>query len=439
LINSNFRKLWIGQTISVVGDEVFSTTLLLWVGIILLAGRPYAPVVSSAVLIVTSVVIVLVGPLAGVFVDRWNKRRTMLRADLGRAVLIGVLILVSSFPDALPLPATLVTIGGVVALATAAAQFFNPARTVLIRDVVPADQQGRASSYSQTAGALAGIIGPPLAAPLLVGVGVPWAITINAVSFVVSYVAIRLVRVPEVEAPSPLAATEPPSVRREFLAGLRYMRTERLVLALLVTAVLINLGIGAVSALDVYFVAENLHGDPKWFGLLGGAFGIGAVIGAATGGLLGDRVGHIRVVTSGLIATGLLLVAYSRLGSVWPALVVIALLGFAVGALNSALSPVLIATVPRELLGRVMAVIGPANRLGGIVSITVSSVLVSTVLRGLDADVAGVHFGRIDTMFLFGGLIVIVGGVYFTLASRPQRLPPSDENEGTATPQSALT
>ena len=70
LINRNYRRLWFGQAISVIGDEVFDTTLLLWVGVVLLAGRSYAPAVSSIVLVITSVVIVTVGPLAGVFVDR---------------------------------------------------------------------------------------------------------------------------------------------------------------------------------------------------------------------------------------------------------------------------------------------------------------------------------------------------------------------------------
>jgi len=210
LINRNYRRLWFGQAISVVGDEVFDTTLLLWVGVVLLANRSYAPAVSSIVLVITSVVIVTVGPLAGVFVDRWDKRTTLLRTDLIRAVLIGILIVVSLWPRLFPLPVTLAVIGVVVALATAASQFFNPARTIVVADVVPPDQLGRATGYGQTASAMASVIGPPLAAPLLVGVGVPAAITVNALSFLVSYVAIRSVRFGQrAQAPVPAQAGAP--------------------------------------------------------------------------------------------------------------------------------------------------------------------------------------------------------------------------------------
>ena len=84
LINRNYTKLWFGQTISVVGDEVFSTTLLIWIGFVLLAGQGYAPAISSGVLVITSIVIIFLGPIAGVFVDRWDARRTMLRMDVER-------------------------------------------------------------------------------------------------------------------------------------------------------------------------------------------------------------------------------------------------------------------------------------------------------------------------------------------------------------------
>ncbi len=418
LINQNYTKLWFGQTISVVGDEVFSTTLLIWIGFVLLAGQGYAPAVSSAVLIVTSIVIIFLGPIAGVFVDRWDARRTMLRMDLIRAALISLLIVVSILKP--PLPVTMIIIVVVVALDTAASQFFNPSRVVLVRDIVPDEMRGRASGYAQSAGAMASIVGPPLAAPLLVSVGVPWAITVNAASFLLSYLLIRLIRVdPAAIAPPEEAAQgESRSVWREFAAGMRFIGGHALVRAVLILAVVVQLGIGAFLALDLYFVAENLHAEPKWFGLLGGAFGVGAVIGAFSGGFLGDRLGHVRVIVGGFVISGVLLVGYSRLGSVWPALLVIAGLGYCIGALNTAISPVMMRVVPREFLGRVFAVVMPANRLGAIVSIGISSVLVSTVMKNLDTDLLGLRFGRIDTVFGVAGLIVLASGVYFWFAAR---------------------
>jgi hypothetical protein len=136
------------KAVSLVGDEVFDTTLLVWIGTVLLAGRPHEPVISSAVLIVTSTVIVLLGPIAGVFGDRWDKRRTMMRADGTRAVLIGLLVVVAALGSRLPLPATTTAIAVVVLLATAAARLFKSARMVIVADVVPGSL-GRAGQQLQ--------------------------------------------------------------------------------------------------------------------------------------------------------------------------------------------------------------------------------------------------------------------------------------------------
>lgn len=415
LINGNFRRLWAGQAISSLGDEIFDTTLLLWVGIVLLAGKSYAPAVSTAVLVITSTVTIVLGPLAGVFVDRWDKRRLMLRTDLVRAVLVGILAVVSVFAKHIPLPVILGVIALTVALQSAASQFFGPARIVMIRDVVPGEQIGRANSFGATAQSVAGIIGPPLAAPLLVGVSVSWAIAVNAVSFAASYLFVRSIKGPAVPVVVP---AEHPSVRKELAEGLRYIVRDRIIRAVMVTAIVVNLGAGVIMSLNVYFVGENLHADPKWFGLLGGAFSIGVILGTAMGGMIADKAGATRVVATGLVTLGIFLVAYSRVASVYPAVAASIAMGLSMGTLNAAIFPVFVNHVPRELLGRVGAVLTPANRIGSIVSMVLAAVLVSTVLYGLDGTVAGVHFGRIDVVFGVGGLITMTSGLYFWYATR---------------------
>ncbi|HEU5367178.1 MAG TPA: MFS transporter, partial [Ktedonobacterales bacterium] len=95
LINRDFGLLWGGQSISNVGDFVFDTTLILWIATIIATGQSWAPLAVSGVLVATSIPIFLVGPIAGVFVDRWDKRRTMLAMDAARAILIVLLLLVA--------------------------------------------------------------------------------------------------------------------------------------------------------------------------------------------------------------------------------------------------------------------------------------------------------------------------------------------------------
>src|SRR5205814_1292198 len=98
LINRNYARLWYGQAVSLIGDYVFDTTLVLWVGTVLLRGNRYAPAAVAGVLLAVAAATMLVSPLAGVFVDRWDNRRTMLVADVVRAGLVGLLAAVAFLP-----------------------------------------------------------------------------------------------------------------------------------------------------------------------------------------------------------------------------------------------------------------------------------------------------------------------------------------------------
>src|SRR5437867_6122718 len=108
LINRQYAKLWFAGAISWVGDYVFDTTVLLWIATVLGRGKPWAPAAAAGVLIAALVPTVLVSPFAGVFVDRWDARRTMLGADAIRAVLVGALALLPLLPaGTLPVSAQL--------------------------------------------------------------------------------------------------------------------------------------------------------------------------------------------------------------------------------------------------------------------------------------------------------------------------------------------
>jgi len=441
LINTQFRRLWYGQTISVIGDSIFDTTLLLWLSSILLAGKSYAPAVSSALIVLVSVTSLVIGPIAGVYVDRYDKRNIMLRSDTIRAALM-ILLAVIAFlgRSVVPLVPQLVVIGIVVIAATGVAQFFSPARFAVIRDVVPEEHRGKASSYQQTGRSVAMLIGPPIAAGLLLTVGYKWALVIDAVSFMVSYVAIRSVRMgldteaapatvePIVTAEPTLASTEiepepapaatpaePPSkksFKKEFADGLRFVGGNRILVTLIVSIVFITLAAGVLNALEVYFVPDNLHASPAWYGGLVAAAGAGTLIGSLIGGRLGDRFGLEQVFKGSLLLFGVTFLVYSRMTNVWPTLFLSILFGLSLGSLNTALFPIILKHAPKELLGRVMAVVNPVSQAASMASVALAGVLVGTVMRNFHATVAGIHFGKIDTIFLFGGVCAIIAGLY---------------------------
>jgi hypothetical protein len=109
---------------------------------------------------------------------------------------------------------------------------------------------------------------------------------------------------------------------------------------------------------------------------------------------------------------------YSRSTSFVLGLILLVLLAIPLSATNTVVAPIVLRTVPRELLGRVFALLQPAVQVMSVVAIGVAGWLSSTALRGLDETVAGVHFGTFDTILGAAGTLVAVGGLYAMFALR---------------------
>jgi MFS family permease len=405
--NRSWHRLWLAQAVSLTGDSVFDITIMLWVATVLAKDQPWAPAAASGVLIAAAVPVLVVGPLAGVWVDRWDRRRIMLTADAGRAVLIASLLVVPALGHRLPLAAELAAVYAVVAAESAFAQFFNPSRLAVLGLIVAPVDRPHASGMLQATSSTAFIIGPPLAAPVLFALGVPWALVIDALSFVISFAAIRSLRPPVTgERPAPRSG-----FRTEFRTGLRFFATSRVLVALSAGVVICTLGTGALNALEVFFLRDNLHTSASWLGTLYAAIGIGSVAGALAGGWAGRRIGPARVFWLAMVLGGVLLLAYSRLTQFPAALAVGSLVGLMFGALNAAAPPLFLAAIPQSLMGRVMSVFNPLQQVANIISIAVAGLLAGTVLRGLHQGVAGAEFGPVDTIFAVSAVFIIVGGL----------------------------
>jgi MFS family permease len=413
LINRNYARLWYGQAISTLGDYAFDTTLVLWVATVLAKGKPWAPVAVSGVLLAMSVSVLIVGPFAGVFVDRWNRRGTMLGSEVVRAVLAGLLTILAFLPTHdLPVWAWLTVIYADVFALNAAGQFFGPARFTIIGDIVSGDaDRARAAGLGQATNATAAIVGPPIAAPLLFTVGLQWALLFNAVSYAVSFLAIRSIEL-EPSARQDARGGQRAGLFREFVAGLRFFGGNRFLVTLLSIALICQCGTGALNALNIFFVTRNLHASADLYGYLGTALGVGGIIGALSAGRMVQWLGARRTTWIGLLLGGALMVAYSRQTVFLAGLILLFTLALPITILNTAMTPLLLAAAPREFLGRVIAVFNPAVQLTSMLSVVVAGWLASSVLRNFSASVAGLRLGPIDTIFAVSGLLVVIAGGY---------------------------
>lgn len=419
-INRNFALLWTGGTISVFGDMIFETSLIVWISVFLAAHQPWAPLAVSGVLLAMLVPTVAFGPIAGVFVDRWDKRRTMLWMDAIRAVLIAFLLLATNIVPLpflpggrMPLTGQLSAIYAVVFLASLCTQLFSPARMALIGDIVLDQHRAHASGMTQVTQSLALIIAPPLAPILLLAVGAQIALLINALSFLCSFLLLLVVRAPR--AASSRESEENPNLLREFIAGLRFSMENRVISTLIVTAGVIMLGASAVNALDIFFVLNNLHAPVSLYGFLTTAQGVGAILGSILAGMFAQRIGLVRTITGTLLILGAGLLVYSRLTSFVPALIVVVLIGIFMAGLSVAVGPLLLRVTPRAYIGRVMATLNPTSAIMQVVGTVLAGYLASNVLLHLHAHLLGMTFGPIDTIFTGGAVVALIGGIYALL------------------------
>lgn len=415
LINREFARLWISDAVSAVGDAAFDTTVVLWIATGLVPGRSWAPLSLGGVLVAAALPALLPAPLARVTAGA-GARRVVLGVDAARAVLVaGVVVLAVLPPQALPLAVRLGAVYLAVLLSAAGARLTTPARQVLVDEVVPPLRRPVATGLSQTAATLAGILGPLIAAPVLFASGVRWAFILDALTFVVSFIAAASVRVSGQIAGQPRLrrtagrAFKAPGPPVGVRTGLGVIRRTPALLTLLAAAATVTVAAGALNVLDVFFLRFNLHAGPRWYGLLGAAFGLGSVAGALVATPIAGRVGLARAYWSSLLLTGVLLIGYAKSTTLIVALAMIGLVGVPVAVVGSLLVPAILKAAPREHLGPVFAVVNPAIQVTTLVSVAVAS-LVAT--RGVHLTVASLHFGPIDSVLVATGTLVVLAALW---------------------------
>ncbi len=162
----------------------------------------------------------------------------------------------------------------------------------------------------------------------------------------------------------------------------------------------------------------NLHASIPEYGVLSGAGGVGLLLGSILAAIFAGRIGYGRVVWGSLIAMGALMLVYARLTSLWPAVAVVALIGIPNAALNVAIGPLLLLVTPRALVGRAVAILTPTINVASLAGMALGGYLASVTLVDFHEEALGFTFGPVDTIFMVGGLIALLGGVYCALRLR---------------------
>jgi MFS family permease len=275
LRHRDFRLLWAGMTISLLGDGVFLVAVA-WEAYVLW-NAPAALSIVGIGMTVPMIAFLLPG---GVLTDRLDRRRVMLGADAVRAAAVGALA-VLAFAGVLRFW-ELVALVGVYSVGSA---FFTPAFDAIVPDLLPARDLAAANSLDQFVRPVALRLAGPALGGWLVAVGAGAAFALDAVSFLVSGAAVLAMR------PPARARHEAEPAFAALVAGLRFVRSRVWLWGTLLSAALAYLAfMGPTEVLLPYVVKNDLHGSARALGLVFAAGGVGAV-GAALA--MGQR-GHPR-------------------------------------------------------------------------------------------------------------------------------------------------
>jgi predicted MFS family arabinose efflux permease len=316
----NFALLWTGGLVSLIGN---------W---ILIAAMPFhiyavtnSALATSAWLMAYIAPGVIFGSVAGVFVDRWDRKHTMVITSFAQAAVILTLLLAQT-PDMIWL------IYVVAFIEASLAQFFSPAENALLPSLVGEEHLMTANSLNSMNDNLARLIGPAIGGALLGLVGLTSVILLDAASYLIATVLILLVNAPrDITSPTPSEATAVAGtgwvkVWREWLAGLKLVRHHRILTGIFAVVGIALLGDAIISAILVVFVQDIMGLSSVEFGWMMTARGIGGLIGGLLLAKIGRKWTPQQLISTGFILSGILIfitISFPILAVVLPLLLLV--------------------------------------------------------------------------------------------------------------------
>ncbi len=412
----NFSLLLMGQLISLFGDWVLLIALPFY--IFDLTGSALA---TGAMFMAGNLPRVFLGSVAGVFVDRWDRKRTMIVADLSRAVLLLVLLTVHSAH-------WLWVIYLVAFLQATIAQFFTPAKNAVLPLLVRDADLVHANALNSLTESLTRLTAPALGGALFGLLGLASVVWLDSASFLASGLLIALIVLPRNERThdDTTRSTSAAALWSEWRAGMGLMRRDPVITAIFAAMGTAMIAEGLFVVLLVPLVKEVFDGGPQDFGWLASAQAVGGIIGSVLIGRVAKRVRPGILIPISGVLFGLLDISLVNLPGHGPlptfpfALGIIGLAGIPIVGFFVGTQTLLQSSVTDAFRGRVFGAFGTTVALMTLIGQGVGSVL---------GDRAGV----VPTITLAGGFDILAGIIAFVLLQRAYRTTaPVDTHVGRA-------
>lgn len=389
-----FFTFWFAQAVSLIGSNLAGFAITWW----MTKATGSATVLATATLFAILPGVVL-GPLAGVLVDRWNRRAIILVAD-GVGALGAALLVLLFWTDAIQIW----HIYAITFVRSLAGTFHFTAVQSSTSLMVPKEQLARIAGLNQTIQGVNMVVAPPLGALLLEWLALPGMMAIDVVTALIAIGLVFTITIPQ-----PVVTTATPerlSILADLGTGLRYIwQWPGLFLGLVLSSLLNFLLNPAFSMLPI-LVTNHFHGDALQFATLNTTLGLGFVAGGILLSVWGGFKRRIYTAVAGIVgmSIGALLIALAPADGYWLAVVGMAIFGILNPIANGPFMAIMQEVVAPEMQGRFFTVLG---------TMSAGMSPLGLLLAGPVADAFGVQI-----WFLIGAIgLLVIGGLFLFVPS----------------------
>jgi len=336
LAEKQFFRLWIGQLISIFGDFV-----ALFAVQVAITFRMHGTAEDvTGVMVAFLLPMALIGPIAGVFVDRWNVRWTMIASDLTRGVLIVLLAFAVNIWQ----------IYAILFAVSCVSTFFMPAQSVTVPLLVKREGLMAASGLMQQTMQFVRIFSPAAASALVGLFGEAACYYVDSLTFFISAAILSTLLF---HRPAPPARRGLGAVVSELWQGMKFIFTHPTFSFVILSMAAGTFAMGCFGALLSVYVRDILHGDKYLFGAIGSLIGVGTILGAAVVRKLATGRAPALILSAGLFGVGLFVLLIALAGRSWVTLAGSTGIGVSVAFLMVAATALLQGETPTEMRGRV--------------------------------------------------------------------------------------
>ena len=340
--NRRFALMWTAQLVSTIGSSLTDLAAAIFV-----FNVTHSALNVGLTLMVTAIPTLFVGLFAGVFVDRFDRKRILQASDLLRG------LLVLSIPFLVVDSQNIAILYVVLFLAAVVRQFFDPAWESILPEIASEEELSRANSFLSISSFGSTAVGFA-AAGFLTGINPHIPFVIDAATFLFSLLCVSLVKLPK-HAAAPDESTSPRVIVANLREGARTLWQIPLLRSLLAAGALVNLSFGLWNVLLLPMAIRALNATEAEYGLQEGLTSVGFAVAALLMAKFLDRLPEVEWMAASIVGMGVFGVLYGLAPNIQIAIVIVMITGFLNAPFGIARRTLMQRSIPRAMRGRVFS------------------------------------------------------------------------------------